>query len=273
MEEFPEFLHHYTSQDAFLKIVQSKKIWATDVLYLNDHAEFTYAVQLASEILEEYSNDDRQKTLKTALEFLRYGPSPMKHRSIYVASFSEEDDLLSQWRAYCPAGSGFSIAFHRDTLQCIGQHSGFRLIRCEYDQNRQKEIINQLFEESFKQPGYQNVLEFFVDGFLEIAPRLKHWTFSEEREWRLVSPLIPLESPQVKYRAGKSMLVPYLSFKITDDKERLIIDHVRLAPTPHPELARQSVHRHLATLHEDEKLATLSYPDFAQPSKIPFRAW
>jgi hypothetical protein len=30
---------------------------------------------------------------------------------IFVTSFSEVDDLLSQWRSYCPNGAGYSISF------------------------------------------------------------------------------------------------------------------------------------------------------------------
>ena len=40
-----------------------------------------------------------------------------RHRGEFVASFSESGDDLSQWRAYCSAGPGFSIGFHAAALR------------------------------------------------------------------------------------------------------------------------------------------------------------
>jgi hypothetical protein len=37
--DVPEVVHHYTSMETFLKIVQSKQLWATSVAYLNDTSE------------------------------------------------------------------------------------------------------------------------------------------------------------------------------------------------------------------------------------------
>ena len=275
MADIPEFIYHYTSQDAFLKIVNSTTLWATDIRYLNDSAEFTYAVQLACEVLKEYANDEKYHTVKNIYEVLSTEPYSLHYASIYVVSFSGNGDLLSQWRAYCPLGSGFSIAFHGNTLERIGSNSNFDLVPCEYDENKQKQLVRQLFQATFEQPGHGTALEFCAEQFFKIAPRLKHPTFQEEREWRLVSPLISLEDPQVKYRSGKSMLIPYIELQIADEKKRIIIDHVTLAPTPHPKLAERSVYRYLRTLFQSGKLASTRdlRTGFAHESKIPFRAW
>lgn len=36
----PPILHHYTTQEGLLGIVESKSIWATNIYYLNDAAEY-----------------------------------------------------------------------------------------------------------------------------------------------------------------------------------------------------------------------------------------
>ena len=41
------------------------------------------------------------------------------------------------------------------------------------------------------------------------APILKHETFSEEREWRIVTRPIMCRNKQFDYRPGRSMLIPY----------------------------------------------------------------
>jgi hypothetical protein len=47
-EDFPATLYHYTSVDGLLGILRSKRIWATDIRFLNDRSEFFHA-------MEEYS--------------------------------------------------------------------------------------------------------------------------------------------------------------------------------------------------------------------------
>ena len=275
MADIPEFIYHYTSQDAFLGIVNSKTLWATDILYLNDSAEFTYAVQLFCEVLEEYANDEKYETVQYLREGLTTVPYGVHFAAIYVASFSGDGDLLSQWRAYCPPGSGFSIAFHTSTLEQVIAPSRFQLVPCEYDENKQKQLIRQLLHKTFQQPGHGTALQFCAEHFFKIAPTLKHPTFEEEREWRLVSPLIDLSDPRVKYRSGKSMLIPYVELQITDDNKQLIIDHVTLAPTPHPRLAEGSVFRYLKTLYPSGKPESTRdlMTGFTRESKIPYRAW
>jgi len=52
----PKHLYHYTSQKGLLGILQSKKLWMTNILYLNDSSEFLYTVDLVKTELENYKN-------------------------------------------------------------------------------------------------------------------------------------------------------------------------------------------------------------------------
>ena len=47
MSRPPRFLYHYTSQQGMLSIINDRKIWASDILYLNDAAEFELAIKIA----------------------------------------------------------------------------------------------------------------------------------------------------------------------------------------------------------------------------------
>ncbi len=51
-EEPPSILYHYTTQKGLLGIIQSKTIWATDILYLNDTMELKYAVDLTLDMIK-----------------------------------------------------------------------------------------------------------------------------------------------------------------------------------------------------------------------------
>ena len=46
-----QIVYHYTSQTGLLAIIKTKKIWATDIYYLNDSAEMKHAWKIAKEVL------------------------------------------------------------------------------------------------------------------------------------------------------------------------------------------------------------------------------
>jgi hypothetical protein len=48
---------------------------------------------------------------------------------------------LSQWRAYCPKGNGFSIGFTASQLKYLRQHTHFRLIQCAYTAEEKGELV------------------------------------------------------------------------------------------------------------------------------------
>jgi len=96
-------LFHYCSGTTFLDIVKSKELWASDPLKMNDPDEVSCGIEIISDL------------------FIRVFPECSKRldptNSIYLAcSFSENGDLLSQWRAYGDDGAGFSLGVDREAL-------------------------------------------------------------------------------------------------------------------------------------------------------------
>jgi hypothetical protein len=112
-EDVPKTLYHYTSLEALVSIVQSKRLRASAIQFLNDTSE---AVRLKEDVVsilrKRTSSSKDQEILKTLIDALDPGPK----QSLFVASLSEKSDLLSQWRAYCPSGRGVSIGFSSDSL-------------------------------------------------------------------------------------------------------------------------------------------------------------
>ena len=43
----PEMLYHYTSSTGLIRIAESKELWATNILYLNDSRELDHAMDYA----------------------------------------------------------------------------------------------------------------------------------------------------------------------------------------------------------------------------------
>jgi len=46
MNDVPGTLYHYTNKEAFLGIVQNKKLWASHIAFQNDRSEHKYAFEL-----------------------------------------------------------------------------------------------------------------------------------------------------------------------------------------------------------------------------------
>ena len=71
----------------------------------------------------------------------------------FIASFTEDGDLLSQWRGYGAGGDGVSIGFDLNKLSLSVIDSVFpgderppALIKVEYNPERQIAEVRQIFE-------------------------------------------------------------------------------------------------------------------------------
>jgi len=127
-------LYHYTKIQGVRGILDAGAIWATSVDYLNDASELDYAVWLIEELIEELIHKEIKSRgveefgVRDQLSRIRYELVEHRSRSNYfVTCFCDEDDLLSQWRAYGQNG-GFSLAFSADKLessvQRLNDHDG-----------------------------------------------------------------------------------------------------------------------------------------------------
>jgi len=125
---------------------------------------------------------------------------------ICVFSLSEEGDLLSQWRGYSPSGGGYSIGFRSDSLIKFLETRELYLAPCIYDEAEQrtvvKETVTKVCDTILKRwPGggvegdrvdefiQEDLLQFLID-FSRIASGLKHPSFHQENEWRIISSLV-----------------------------------------------------------------------------------
>jgi hypothetical protein len=102
-----------------------------------------------------------------------------------------------------------------------------------------------------------------VTDFMAFAPRVKHPAFKEEQEWRLFK-MTDIEEA-VKFRAGKSMLIPYGEFVFRDDNDNTPIVEIVVGPNPHMALSKASVERLLVA-------SDLGHVTVLE-SSVPFRNW
>lgn len=278
-----ERLYHYTNFSGLLGIVNSRTLWASDIRYMNDSAELKHMVDLIStEITHRIGTGHKKADLLN--QFLDW----VSHRitnghMLFASSFRSNGNLLSQWRGYSRLGKGVSLGFDPDyILQCAGQQS-FQIGKCIYSCTIQERLISQVIDaiETLAEGqgpdcenrgndsdlSYHSIFHLIESDLLRIAALLKHPSFQEEEEWRIVSPVITdyVLAP-VLVREGTSMLVPYIEFNLlAQDNSPIALEHLFLGPTPNITISMNSLTMFLSknNIRPDKGI---SY------CQIPFRA-
>lgn len=175
---------------------------------------------------------------------------------------SEHGDALSQWRGYAQNAEGFSVGFSKEGLQALSALShgsgkpSLSLNKVNYDiHTQQKELeptyheIKKLIDQgAFRVPTLLTIeeseekrkkaaaeqKEALNNIYLHILfmfPKLfqqKNPAFSEEKEWRIVSPYIKNTDDDIEFRAAGYRITPYRIFEF--QSENGIIDEVILGP-------------------------------------------
>jgi hypothetical protein len=253
-QEPPPILYHYGGPDSLIGLVKGKSAWASNIHYLNDAREFSYAISLLDGIVEDTRKGQNSRQDLIFLEALLARIKQSELYSVYVYCLSEVDDLLSQWRGYTPAANGYCMGFRTELLRRVAAGRHFHLHPCIYDENDQREAIREIFTKQFegyrkaakRQPKYKNDLitnyvEAFRTLFIRRAPLIKHHGFREEREWRLVSPAIGPDKTPLHIRKSGSTLVPYYDLILTAPGEPFPLCEVIIGPTTHPHLTEKSL--------------------------------
>lgn len=267
-------LYHYTSQEGVKGIIMSKQIWATNILYLNDSSESYHGIKIIGEILNERQINASTNELPF-FEALSTFKGNVLPDDVFVASLTEEGDLLSQWRGYTQVNSGYSIGFDSNQLKRMALDDGpvCHLLKCVYDEDKQKRMINDVIDEGLSswlkakgeyQESYTPVAAV-KDKLGYLAACAKHPSFSEEKEWRIV--VAYPKSQYLKFRFGKSTLIPYLelSWKPVLQVESQLIHSITVGPCPDPKCSKWAINRLL-------QLSGIQNPR-VEESKIPYRSW
>lgn len=211
----------------------------------------------------------------------------MSHRvtsghMVFAASFRTNGNLLSQWRGYSQIGKGVSIGFRSEDIITLATSRHFQLGPCIYQRDKQITLINNVIENllyiaqerasDLDVADFDSLFNQIEADMLKIAAVLKHPSFVEEDEWRLVSPAITdyLAEP-VHFREGTSMMIPFYRFPLVDKQSRkeknvIPVKHVFVGPTPNSTLSLNSIALYLKK-YGMELGDTISYCDIPYRSK------
>lgn len=212
----------------------------------------------------------------------------------FVFSFSQRKDDISQWRAYCPNVGGFCIEFDTKKLfsflNIIDSWTGKRcypykynkisnkivlnqdqgqpcyFFKCSYDRDKNRALIKAHFDDIINKIEANNESPFIGSAetlmkLNKLSTYVKDESFKDEQECRLVCN-IGVEN--VKYREGKSMIIPYVELGLSDCNGKLPISKIIVGPTPHSELSKMSI---------KSLLKSDGYKIDVESSNLPYRSW
>lgn len=260
--------YHYTSFGGLIGIVHSREIWATSVHYLNDEQEFRHGLDVVLRHIEGWLHESgTNHELHSRLSERFRGASRLE---VYVFSFSEVPDLLSQWRAYCPDGAGVAIGFPKSLIDQRAAVHGFDFVPCIYDPLQQAEAVATMLLEAgtaWENSGRTaSELDIQTERLLRLVPRMKHHSFREEKEWRLVSrPLIDF-GDRLDYRATRSMLLPYVRVGLAEAGQEITLGNIFVGPNRHIESAMLAVGSLLRSRPRIKHMCV-------ERSQVPYRTW
>lgn len=257
----PESLFHYTDADGLLGILEGKVLWATDVDFLNDAAEYRFAAGLLREELLYLSNNPRVAELDLAVEALISGEAPLPPEfNQFVVSFCDSGDLLSMWRGYGRSG-GFAIEFDSarlvesmDSTQSNALNPSLigDIIPVRYGDQAQH-IIKSIVE-GFLDSEQNPSVEIFAWNLMSRLVQIKDPTFAEEREVRLVARAPACWGPAPKIRTTSKHLVSYQEIQFPEDA----ILSIRVGPGPYQARNIKVLERYGLPSPRGERMPTLN---------------
>jgi hypothetical protein len=272
---------HYTSPKGLLGIVQRETLWATNIKFLNDEEEFQHTLNLIRDIMSEgvitngYDNFSLHKNYIDDIESNLKSLDSYESNSVYTLSFSEETDLLSQWRGYCPSNNGYCIEFDINYIYNSSKqvHEKINLVACVYDDiDKRNKIIkllginwNNYFSSSNKIER-DFVIENLVEEIVLTASYFKHSSFSEEKEHRIIVMEGYKVHENIMFREGRSSLIPYVQIPAP----RSSINKIRIGPTENKELSERAMKTFLSNQFGEPLLFNGVK---IEHSKTPYRPW
>ena len=187
--DLPATIYHYCGPDSFRNILKSKQLWLSDVHCMNDSTEQTWLIDKAKQLLSDPRyQDDEKKYLQVVVEnfdWMALDP--------HAICFSENPDLLSQWRAYAEDGKGCSVGFSTSWIESqkhLYPRHYVALWPVEYKESRQDELLNHYIEtyltrmkncENQRKEGMKLVTAIYA-----LSGACKNPHFEEENEIRLL---------------------------------------------------------------------------------------
>lgn len=252
---------HYTTAEGLIEILQSGKMFSTQVTCLNDSREQRYFGDLVYEAAKPLiaSNEDPDFGI-----FLKIAEDTLIKRDFatawhFVTCFSDNGDDLGQWRGYGSGECGYAIGFRCDgLLEALKARPSAMLLPMQYAASSHKAVVDDVLRMAkiYFQAGIEkrNVTDIerwareFLIAFtwqLDIFASLtKHPKFVGEAERRLVTSLQFGEHRHLEFRQKRTLLARHLPIDLASDingARLLPISRICIGPGPAQRVTQVSV--------------------------------
>jgi hypothetical protein len=238
----PPVIFHLTDAEALSKILTTQSLWASLATTLNDSLEVRHAINVAVRLLE-----DRMRTRLTiydsALHQFLLDPSAVPQGVRYeidpfVVSFCGRPEKSGQWLHYGRSGRGVALGVSASIAQTVK----YSLIRIDYTIHSQRERILRFVEaraatikaaglsrEDERQVALARTTAHIVSLYIRLlAAGIKHPSFSDEDEWRLLAYDVSnegnslIKNRPIEFRNAGDQIIPYETLDFADDCANLI---------------------------------------------------
>lgn len=256
---------HYTSAEAAIKIIQSKRMWMRNTMCMADYSEVQHGFHLMNSF---FLNPENNKTFIAALDnchpdvskdaLLAFSHWWERQRfETYITSISEHADSedkhgrLSMWRAFGGNAARVALVFRlpyatEGSMNLNLLFSPVAYLTEAETHERIREVIGNLKEnvEFLRSVDRPAIVRMAFYMLLAGVVCLKHEGFREEREWRAIYVPMLRASPLMKSSVFTVGGVPQTVYQIPLDAscdpavEDLdmgkILDRVIIGPTQYP---------------------------------------
>ncbi len=277
---------HYTTMSGVMGILKNEALWATNIKFLNDEHEFQHALDLIKELLptsritrEEPNNPVHNSFIKALTEKIDTLDN-YQADSVFTLSFTEEADLLSQWRGYCPSNNGYCVVLDVPKLYDSLKENldGVHLVQCVYDLDEKKTQLKALLNNYWSKyvsvkngDGSKKERNALIDSLSKelmlLASYFKHPSFAEEKEHRIVVIMgwAPSED-SLHFREGNFSIIPYLQL----NTPRSLVKRIVIGPTAHKGLSKRALEAFIEKVYGEPMFVVDVAVEF---SKTPYRHW
>jgi hypothetical protein len=232
----PPMIYHYTNYTGLQGIIQSGKLWFSDIVGLNDPSELRHGLKVAIDVLKSRMDASRPEIATFASQLERFdvdaGIEAAGH--FFICCFSGDGDDLGQWRAYADDGRGYALGFETGALEdafCrrrgkpIPQHSTFPVTYDDAELTRIQTALVDLVDPLISLPRrvrtgsdamhryMSDLLVYHAMNVIRGVMFFKHEGYRNEREFRFQQ-LFRRDrpAPNVKYRKRPHSLIRYREF-------------------------------------------------------------
>ncbi len=247
-------IFHYTDLQGFKGIIENRELWFSHVTSLNDPQELLYGRNIIETEIDKKILSKKYILIKPYLreikQYLDYLASNIF--DFYVSCYCFGGNLLSQWRSYADQGGGYSLGFRLDNnikfniVQNAEDITDDIILRkIIYDPVDQKKIVETFLDKyldvllsevnTIKSAEKLLIVAHCLSILQELMICMKHPTFSEESEWRLIyvrksnNP-----SEEINFREKENILIPHFKinfYKGVNDDKYFPLNKIRFGPT------------------------------------------